>query len=135
MKTGVDLSNKIKVSGINFYLLALLAAFPMLSIAGQSKQVNSRAFSCEAIDFAELNSLDFNELEQFHCSAAVGSKSLFDRAAAIPSSDVNGTIAANKYALSESRGCLKIITTTGDIARRRFSGQKFACDEYRLKRP
>jgi len=120
---------------MNLYLLALLAAFPLLSIAEQSKLVNSRAFSCEAIDFAELNSLDFNELEQFHCSAAVGSKRLFDGAAAVPASDVNATIAANKYALSVSGGCLKILSTTGDIARRRFSGQKFACDEYKLKQP
>lgn len=114
-------------------LLAALLAVSSATIAQDApkKEINLRAFSCEPIEFAELNSVGFAELESMYCSAHEGSSREFDRAKAVPDWDNNRVITATRMALAFSERCKRIYMPASDIARRKFAGQKFDCAPYK----
>lgn len=112
--------------------LALFFVIFLISMPGFAQQpgLNGRALTCEPIEFAELNSLDFDELEQMYCSAFIGGKAAMDRAAAVPASDVYATSQANRMALAFSDRCMRIMRPAGDIAAIKFKDKRFACAKY-----
>lgn len=114
-------------------LLATLLALSSMTFAQDApkKQINMRAFACERIEFAELNSVDFNELEQMYCSASEGDAREYERAKQIPDADPNRVIIALQMSLDFSEKCKRIYKPATDIARRKFAGQKFDCAPYK----
>lgn len=113
-------------------LASLLALSPIAFAQDAPKaQISTRAFACEPIEFAELNSVDFAELESMYCSAHEGSSREFDRAKAVPDWDNNRVITATRMALAFSERCKRIYMPASDIARRKFAGQKFDCAPYK----
>lgn len=109
----------------------------MILMSDIGQRINIRAFGCDPIDFAELNSLDFGGLEEMYCSASLGHNFFLDRfnkATADNNSlaGVNATIQQGRAAMAMAEKCFRTLSTAGDLQRRKFKEQKFDCSQYKL---
>ena len=96
--------------------------------------VNSRAVQCKKIDFAELNTVDKNELESIYCGYIVGelvSEATIKAQEVKYANDPKMQVYLAEARINELMQCTAPKTEIIDILNRKFKGQRFECDKYK----
>lgn len=117
---------------ISICCIAMSLSFISEAQENQPNRINMRALLCEPIEFSELNSLDFSELEGMYCSSYSAAMRAFDRAAVERSNDPRRNLAIDRETLAFTATCKRIFMPASDIAKRKFDGKKFDCSWVRL---